>query len=243
LQTAPQKGIEADMRFRAYSVHLFTAAGASLAMLALLEAAQQDWAMMTIWLTVAFIVDGIDGPLARRYDVTTNAPVIDGVLLDLIIDFLTYVMIPAYALYGSGLLPGWPGWLVVLLIPFASSLYFSDTRMKTADKSFRGFPGCWNMVALATLVIVPPPPVILGIVLVLSAAQFLNLKFVHPVRTARWRFVSLPVALVWVSSIAYAAWTDFASNPTLTTVVTVTSIYLLAAGIAQQIIYDRGYAR
>ena len=97
------------MRFRAYSVHLFTAAGASLAMLALLEAAQQDWAMMTIWLTVAFIVDGIDGPLARRYDVTTNAPVIDGVLLDLIIDFQTYVMIPAYALYGSGLMPGWSG--------------------------------------------------------------------------------------------------------------------------------------
>ena len=231
------------MRFRAYSVHLFTAAGASLAMLALLEAAQQDWAMMTIWLTIAFIVDGIDGPLARRYDVTTNAPVIDGVLLDLIIDFLTYVMIPAYALYGSGLLPGWPGWLVVLLIPFASSLYFSDTRMKTADKSFRGFPGCWNMVALATLVVVPPPSVILGIVLILSAAQFLNLKFVHPVRTMRWRWVSLPVAVVWVTCIAYAAWTDFASNPVLTTIVTITSIYLLVAGVAQQVIYDRGYAR
>ncbi|MEJ6392411.1 CDP-alcohol phosphatidyltransferase family protein [Gymnodinialimonas sp. 2305UL16-5] len=231
------------MRFRAYSVHLFTAAGASLAMLALLEAAEQDWAMMTIWLTVAFIVDGIDGPLARRYDVTTNAPVIDGVLLDLIIDFLTYVMIPAYALYGSGLLPGWTGWFVVLLIPFASSLYFSDTRMKTADKSFRGFPGCWNMVALAMLVIVPPWWVILGLVVVLSAAQFLNLKFVHPVRTARWRAVSLPVALVWTGAIACAAWGGFESNVILDLIVTATSIYLLSAGIAQQIIYDRGYAR
>lgn len=231
------------MRFRAYSVHLFTAAGASLAMLALLEAAKQDWAMMTIWLTVAFIVDGIDGPLARRYDVTTNAPVIDGVLLDLIIDFLTYVMIPAYALYGSGLLPGWTGWVVVLLIPFASSLYFADTRMKTKDKSFRGFPGCWNMVALAMLVIVPPWEVILGLVLLLSAAMFLNLKFVHPVRTARWRWVSLPVALVWVVSIACAGWNGFAPNPVLTSIVTVTSLYLLLAGIAQQVIYDRGYAR
>ncbi|WP_044006374.1 CDP-alcohol phosphatidyltransferase family protein [Jannaschia sp. CCS1] len=231
------------MRFRAYSVHLFTAAGASLAMLALLEAAEQDWAMMTIWLTVAFIVDGVDGPLARRYDVTTNAPVIDGALLDLIIDFLTYVMIPAYALYGSGLLPGWSGWLVVLLIPFGSSLYFSDTRMKTADKSFRGFPGCWNMLVLALLVIVPPWEITLALVLALSAAQFLNLKFVHPVRTARWRYVSLPIALVWVTCIAYAAWTDFASNPVLTAVVTVTSIYLLVAGVAQQVIYDRGYAR
>jgi phosphatidylcholine synthase len=231
------------MRFRAYSVHLFTAIGASLAMLALLEAAHQDWATMTIWLTVAFLVDGIDGPLARRYAVTENAPVIDGALLDLIIDFLTYVMIPAYALYGSGLLPGWSGWFVVLFIPFASALYFADTRMKTADKSFRGFPGCWNMVALALLVIEPPWEVIFALVLILAAAQFLNLRFVHPVRTARWRMVSLPVAVVWTLSIAYAAWTSFAPNPVLTTIVTLTSLYLLIAGIAQQVIYDRGYAR
>ena len=231
------------MRFRAYSVHLFTAAGASLAMLALLEAAQQDWAMMTIWLTVAFIVDGIDGPLARRYQVTTNAPVIDGALLDLIIDFLTYVMIPAYALYGSGLLPGWTGWFVVLFIPFASSLYFADTRMKTADKSFRGFPACWNMVVLSLLVIAPPWEIIFALVVILAAAQFVNLRFVHPVRTARWRMASLPVAVLWTLAIAYAAWTGFAANPLLTLVVTLTSVYLLGAGIAQQVIYDRGYAR
>lgn len=229
-----------EMRFKAYSVHLFTAAGASLAMLALLEATQQDWAMMAIWLAVAFIVDGIDGPLARKYDVRTNAPVIDGTLLDMIIDFLTYVMIPAYALYGSGLLPGWTGWFVVLVIPFASSLYFADTRMKTADASFRGFPACWNMVVLALLVIQPGWVIILGLVVLLSAAQFLTLRFVHPVRTLRWRAISLPVALIWTGAIAYSAWFDFASMAALTAVVAVTSAYLLLAGIAQQVIYDRG---
>ena len=208
-------------------------------MLALLEAAQQDWAMMTIWLTVAFVVDGIDGPLARRYAVTENAPIIDGVLLDLIVDFLTYVMIPAYALYGSGLLPGWSGWIVVLLIPFASALYFSDTRMKTEDKSFRGFPACWNMVALALLVIVPPWEVILGLVVALCVAQFLNLKFVHPVRTARWRWLTLPLALLWTGSIALAALSGFADNPALTVVVTFCSVYLVLAGIAQQLIPAR----
>jgi len=231
------------MRFRAYSVHLFTAIGASLAMLALLEAANQNWSMMSIWLAVAFIVDGVDGPLARRYDVTANAPIIDGVLLDLIIDFLTYVMIPAYALYDSGLLPGWTGWFVVLLIPFTSALYFADTRMKTTDSSFRGFPGCWNMVTLALLVIRPSWEVILGLVLLLSVAQFLSLKFVHPVRTARWRSVTLPVALVWTGSVACAAWSDFAPMPALTGLVAVASVYLLLAGIAQQLIYDRGQVR
>ena len=225
------------MRLKAYAVHLFTAAGASLAMVALLEAAQQDWAMMAIWLAVAFAVDGIDGPLARRYDVHTNARIIDGTLLDLIIDFLTYVMIPAYALYGSGLLPGWTGWFVVLVIPFASSLYFADTRMKTEDASFRGFPACWNMVVLALLVIRPSWEIILGLVLLLSAAQFLTLRFIHPVRTARWRRVSLPVAVIWTACIAYSAWSDFASMTVLTAIVTVTSAYLLLAGIAQQLIY------
>jgi phosphatidylcholine synthase len=174
-------------RLSALAVHLFTAIGASLAMLALHEAFQQDWATMALWLALAFVVDGIDGPLARHFDVKTNAPEIDGVLMDLIIDFLTYVVIPAYALYASGLLPGWSGWIVVLLVPFASAVYFSDTRMKTADNSFSGFPGCWNMVVLALLVIAPPWWVILGLVVVLTVAMFFPLKFVHPVRTARWR--------------------------------------------------------
>jgi len=222
-------------RLSALAVHLFTAIGASLAMLALHEAFQQDWATMALWLALAFVVDGIDGPLARHFDVKKNAPEIDGVLMDLIIDFLTYVVIPAYALYASGLLPGWSGWLVVLLVPFTSAIYFADTRMKTADNSFSGFPGCWNMVVLALLVIAPPWWVTLGLVIVLTAAMFLSLKFVHPVRTERWRALSLSVAVLWTAGIAFAAWTDFASNPVLTALVAATSVYLLVAGIAQQV--------
>jgi phosphatidylcholine synthase len=222
-------------RIPAYLVHLFTAVGASLAMIALHEAFQQDWATMSLWLAAAFVVDGIDGPLARHFDVKRNAPEIDGVLMDLIIDFLTYVVIPAYALYASGLLPGWSGWLAVLLIPFASAIYFSDTRMKTADNSFAGFPGCWNMAVLALLVIAPPWWVTITLVVVLTAAMFLPLKFIHPVRTARWRPLSLTVAVVWTAGIAWAAWTDFAPNPVLTVVVAATSAYLVAAGILQQV--------
>lgn len=222
-------------RHSAYFVHLFTAIGASLAMLALLEAAQHNWAMMAIWLAVAFAVDGLDGPLARRFHVKKYAPEIDGELLDLIIDFLTYVMIPAYALYASGLMPGWSGWFVVLLMPFASAVYFADTRMKTEDYSFSGFPGCWNMAVLSFLVMTPPWWVIFTLVVLLTAAMFLPLKFIHPVRTARWWPLSFGAAVVWTGGIAYAAWTDFASNPVLTTIIGISSVYLLLAGIAQQL--------
>jgi phosphatidylcholine synthase len=226
-------------RIQALSVHLFTAIGASLAMLALHEAFERNWEMMAIWLAVAFVVDGIDGPLARAVDVKTNMPEIDGVLMDLIIDFLTYVVIPAYALYASGLLPGWTGWVAVLLIPFASVVYFSDTRMKTADNSFAGFPGCWNMAVLALLVVTPPLWVTAGLVVLLTVAMFLPLKFIHPVRTVRWRWLSLPIALIWTGGIAWAAWTGFAPNPALTLTVALTSVYLLGAGILQQLIPAR----
>ena len=223
------------LSFKALSVHLLTATGAVFAMLAMLAAVEGKWSLMFLWLVVAFVVDGIDGPLARRYDVQANAPIYDGVLLDLIIDYLTYVFIPAYALFGSGLLPGWTGWLATLVICFTSALYFSDTRMKTRDYSFSSFPGCWNMVVLVFFATTPPKLVILGVIAWLAVSMFLPLRFVHPVRTERWRWLTLPMALVWVGSAAWLAWFRFPPGfgPALWLLM-ISSIYLLSAGMVQQ---------
>lgn len=224
---------------RAYSVHMLTATGAVWSMLALLAAVDGNWDMMFVWLVVAFLVDGIDGPMARKYDVRSNAPQIDGVLLDLIIDYLTYVFIPAYALFASGLLPGWTGWVVIIIITFASALYFADTRMKTKDNSFAGFPACWNMVALVIFALRPEFWVSLLLVVVLAATMFTPLKFIHPVRTRRWRALSLPVALAWTFFAGWAAWVDFHPQSWAHWGLVVTSIYLLGAGIAQQLVPAR----
>ncbi|PRY22637.1 phosphatidylcholine synthase [Aliiruegeria haliotis] len=224
---------------RAYSVHLLTATGAVLAMLALLEAVDYDWPMMFLWLVVAFMVDGIDGPLARKFDVWTHAPQVDGALLDLIIDYLTYVFIPAFALYASGLLGGWMGWFGLFAITFASALYFADTRMKTEDKSFSGFPGCWNMVVIVLFAIRPPDWVSLLVILLLTVAMFSDIRFIHPVRTARWRAVSLPVAIAWTFCAAWAAWTSFDPQGWAQVGLLITSAYLLLAGLAQQILARR----
>ena len=104
---------------------------------------------------------------------------------------------------------GWTGWCAIIVITFASVVYFADTRMKTRDNSFSGFPGCWNMVVIVLFALQPNFWAILGIVVVLAAAMFMPLKFVHPVRTDRWRAVSLPVALAWVFFAGWAAWVDF----------------------------------
>ena len=221
---------------RALLVHLLTATGAVFAMLAMLAAVEENWSMMFLWLVVAFGVDGVDGPLARKYDVKTNAPQYDGVLMDLIIDYLTYVFIPAYALFKSGLLPGWTGWIAIIVITFASVVYFADTRMKTKDNSFSGFPGCWNMVVIVMFALAPNFWIILAVVVALAIAMFLPLKFVHPVRTERWRVVSLPMALVWTLCAGRAAWVDFDPASWALWGLTVTSLYLVFAGIAQQIL-------
>ena len=227
-------------RMRAVFVHLFTATGAVFAMLAMLAAVQGEWDLMFLWLVIAFFVDGIDGPLARKYDVKTNAPEFDGVLLDLIIDYLTYVFIPAFALFSSGLVAGWTGWVAIIVITFASALYFADTRMKTKDNSFSGFPGCWNMVVIVVFALKPNFWLILVLVTLLAVAMFLPWKFIHPVRTERWRMISLPMALAWTFFAGWAAWVDFDPQSWAHWGLVATSLYLLFAGIAQMLIPPRG---
>ena len=224
-----------DMRIKALMVHLLTATGSVLSMLAMLAAVEGKWSMMFLWLVVALIVDGIDGPLARRYDTVTNSPLYDGVLMDLIVDYLTYVFIPAFALFKSGLLTGWTGWLAIIAIVYGSVVYFADTRMKTKDKSFAGFPACWNMVVLVLFAIDPPPVVVLVIVIALTVAMFLNLKFVHPTRTPRWHGLNLGMAIVWLACATNAAWLDFNEGLIAHWGLILSSLYLTFAGMAQQI--------
>ena len=228
--------VEMDIRIKALSVHLLTATGAVFAMLAMLAAVDEKWGLMFLWLVVAFVVDGIDGPLARKYDVKTNAPNYDGVIMEMIVDYLTYIFIPAYALFKSGLLTGWTGWTVIIVITFASVLYMSDTRMKTKDYSFSGFPACWNMLIIVLFALKPDQWAILFIVVVLAATMFTPLKFIHPVRTDRWRSISLPIALAWTFFAGWAAWVDFHPQSWAHWGLMLTSIYLLSAGIIQQMI-------
>ncbi len=224
---------------KALFVHLLTASGAVFAMLAMLAAVEEKWSLMFLWLVVALVVDGIDGPLARHYDTKTNAPSFDGQLLDLIIDYLTYVFVPAYALFKSDRMPGWTGWFGIFVITFASAMYFADTRMKTKDNSFSGFPGCWNMVVLVLFALSPNFWVIVALVTVLAIAMFVPVKFIHPVRTDRWRSLTLPMALGWVFFAGWAAWVHFDAQSWAHWGLVITSVYLMVAGAVQQVIYGK----
>ena len=222
-----------------FLVHIFTATGAALALMAMLAAGRADWPMMFLWLLAAFVVDGIDGPLARKVNVKKHAPQWDGVLLDLIIDYLTYVIIPAYAMVEANLIG--EGWSLAagLMICVTGVVYFADTRMKTADNSFSGFPGCWNMVILVLFSVDIGSWGAWLLMLAIAVAQFFPLKFIHPVRTDRWHPLSLGVMVGWAVFATWDTWLSF-DGPAIAKIgLVATSIYLMFAGIAQQLIAER----
>src|SRR6201995_4279655 len=183
-------------RAAAFSVHIFTALGAGGALLATLEAVREHWAAMFWWLGAALIIDGIDGPLARRLDVVNVQPDWSGDVLDLVVDFVTYVFVPAYAITTSGILLPLAAPVLGVAITVTGALYFADRRMKSDDNHFRGFPGLWNMAAFYLFLLHWPPGASSLSVAVLIALTFMPFNVVHPVRVARLRWLTLTLIAI-----------------------------------------------
>src|SRR2546425_4284400 len=194
-------GMEAKLsplvRARAFAVHIFTAAGAALALAALIYAARGQWAAMFLCLGVALIVDAVDGTLARHLKVAEVLPRWSGDVLDLVVDFVTYVFVPAYAIAASGLLPEPLALPAGILVVITGALYFADRQMKTVDNYFRGFPALWNVAAFYLFLLKPAPWVAAGLIVALAALTFVPFKFVPPMRGARLRPGTLGALLFW----------------------------------------------
>src|SRR5882672_5261786 len=179
------------MRMAAFGVHLFTALGAGVALIAMLEAVREHWASMFAWLGVALIVDAVDGPLARKLDVVRLQPNWSGEVLDLVVDFVTYVFVPAYAITASGMLLPLAAPVLGIGIVVSSALYFADRRMTAADNHFRGFPALWNVAAFY-LFLLPLPAALSSLtVAVLIALTFAPFHVLHPIRVVRLRWLTL----------------------------------------------------
>src|SRR5690242_16877448 len=218
----------------AFSVHVFTASGAVLALLALLAAIEHNWSFMFWLLGAALFVDGIDGTFARWLDVAERLPRWSGDVLDLVVDFLTYVFIPAFAVVASGLLPLTLGIVCAIAIIISGALYFADREMKTADYYFRGFPAVWN-VPLFYLFLLQPPAWIaaLGIFL-LAIATFLPIPFVHPFRVKRGRALSIALLAIWSVLACVTLLRDMMPGPWITAALCAIALYFLGAGVLRR---------
>ncbi|HEX5213498.1 MAG TPA: CDP-alcohol phosphatidyltransferase family protein [Pseudolabrys sp.] len=216
---------------RAFAVHVFTACGAALAFLALVLATGEHWAAMFFCLGLALVVDGADGPLAREFKVAEVLPRWSGETLDLVVDFTTYVFVPAYAIAASGQLPkalAVPAGIVVVI---TGALYFADRQMKTADNYFRGFPGLWNLTAFYLYLLEPPEWASAAMIAVLAVLTFLPIKFLHPLRVERLRALNIGLLVAWAVLAFIAVIHNLAPGPYVIWPLVVIAVYFLAAGL------------
>jgi phosphatidylcholine synthase len=179
-------------------VHALTASGAVVAFLALEAVIHGNLRGAFLWLVLATLIDSVDGVLARLADVKSRTPHFDGARLDDIVDYLTFVFVPAIAMHFNGLLPQGPAGVVVVSTVLLSSAYgFSREDAKTADHFFTGFPSYWNIVAVYVAACGLAPDVNAAILLVLAALVFVPIGYVYPSRTPQQRGLTISLGLVW----------------------------------------------
>jgi phosphatidylcholine synthase len=190
----------------AWSVHAFTTFGIVAGFLALVAVLKGDAFTAFVWLGVALFVDGVDGSLARKARVTEYTPNFDGASLDLVIDYFTYVAVPALMIYWFNMVPldflfsGSTWSLICAVIIMAVSCYtFANVGMKSSDYYFVGFPAIWNVVVLYFYLFGSGAIVNLLTILLLAVLTFVPIKFVHPLRVTLWRKITIPMTVLWAA--------------------------------------------
>ena len=220
----------------AWAVHLLTASGAAIALAAAIAAAHSEWQLVFLLLGIAMIIDGIDGPIARGLNVSGRIPWFDGSTLDLVVDYTTYVLIPAFVLAQSGILSKPYAIISAIVVTVVGALYFADTRMKTPSQAFRGFPAVWNAVVYALMVFKLPEPLTLLILAALAILTFSPVEFVHPVRVVKWRPLTLFMAAAWGVLAIVALASNLEPGPLVVVAFAAATLYFALVGAVQQFI-------
>jgi phosphatidylcholine synthase len=218
-------------RVRAFTVHVFTTTGAALGLLALILGTGGHWAGMFLCLGLALVVDGLDGPLARAFDVENVLPRWSGATLDLVVDFTTYVFVPAYAIAASGLLPQFLAIPAGIIVVISGALYFADREMKTKDNYFRGFPAVWNLAAFYLYLLEPPEWAAAVAIAVLAGLSFAPIKFLHPLRVQHWRTVNIALLAVWAALAFVAVIQDLSPGLYVTVPLSLIAVYFFTIGL------------
>jgi phosphatidylcholine synthase len=218
-------------RIRAFTVHIFTASGAALALLAMILATGGHWAAMFLCLGLALVVDGADGPMARAFDVQNLLPRWSGDTLDLVVDFTTYVFVPAYAISASGLLPQWLAIPAGIVVVISGALYFADREMKTKDNYFRGFPAVWNLAAFYLYLLEPPEWAAAIAVVVLAALSFAPIRFLHPLRVQHWKAINIALLALWAVLAFVTVVENLSPGIYITILLSVIAVYFFVVGL------------
>ncbi len=197
----PANSVSPGRRLAAWGVHLLTATGAVWGFIALGAIALLDWQMALVMMALAMAVDSFDGILARIVRVHDATPGFDGALLDNIVDYLNYVVVPAFFLWRSWLVPQDTHLGTAMLVLLVSTYQFCQRDAKTADQFFRGFPCFWNVAVFYMVFARLDPAWNLAILVALCLGVFVPIKWAYPSRMLRWRAPTLALTLLWGISI------------------------------------------
>lgn len=199
----------------AWGVHLFTATGALWGLLAIMATVQHQWQAAFFWLALAALVDSLDGTLARRFKVKGLLPGFDGALLDNIIDYQTYVIVPAIFLYEASLLPASVTIAGIAMVVLSSAFQFCQSDAKTDDNTFKGFPSYWNVVVFYMFMFDANLWVNFWVIATLTVLVFVPIKYLYPSRMVRYQKLTLSLTTVW-GILCLAVWLQYpAFNPWL----------------------------
>lgn len=222
------------MRLRAFSVHILTASGAFFAFLGVAAASQYRFIDMFWWLGLTLIIDGFDGPIARKMRVKEVLPNWSGDNLDNIIDYLTYVIIPTFALYQSNLLGSNWSSIASGMIVVSSAIYYAYKNLKTEDHFFSGFPVVWNMVVFFIFASGAKTTVSIIIIITSVILTFVPINFLHPIRVVQLRPLNILVFLCWCSLSVYALILGFKVPSWFYIAFSICGIYLYSIGAILQ---------
>ena len=184
-------------KIAAWAVHGFTGSGAVLGLLAIISIINDDAAGAFLWLGLALLIDGIDGTLARKIDVNKQTPNIDGTILDSVVDYLNYVIVPSLMIYWFQMVPNWFELVTSSAIILTSLYTFTNLRMKTEDYYFRGFPAVWNIVVLYFFILGTNEYINITVIVVCIILTFTPIKFVHPLRVENLRNITIFFTIIW----------------------------------------------
>jgi phosphatidylcholine synthase len=183
-----------------------TASGAVAGLLALQAIIDGNIRGALLWLVVCQVLDGLDGPIARKIDVVIHAPRVDGYVLDLIVDYLTCVVVPVALLVRLQILPHEFQTLIASLILLLSALWFARTDIETEDHWFNGFPAVWNLAVPTCLVLDLKPNTVAIVTLILCFSQLTMIKFPHIIRVQAFRYITLPFGILYIGNLFYLSW-------------------------------------
>jgi phosphatidylcholine synthase len=189
----------------AWAVHALTASGVIVGFIGLQSVIGGHARAAILWLVGALLLDGVDGPIARKLDVRRRVPTLNGNTLDLIIDYFTCTIVPVAFLYRFDFLPPRTVVVVGFMILFVSALWMARTDQETADGWFNGFPAEWNMIIPTLFLLQPYRWLSLFICLVLCGFTVSRVEFPHPLSSQRFRIASLVFMVMWLMSMLWLA--------------------------------------